>query len=313
MKHIFVVNPAAGSHDCTEEVQQNAEKYFGESDFEIYRTAGPGDATEFVKNTCAGTDEECRFYACGGDGTLNEVVRGCIGFDNASITVYPCGSGNDYIKYYGKYDDFKDMGRLVNGTEHKVDLMKIGDNYSINIVNFGFDVSVVKTMLKVKRKKLLGGKRAYFVGVASSVITAMKTPCKVTVDGERIGKKDKMLLCTVANGKYVGGSFKCAPRSKNDDGLLEVCFVNPVSRFTFIRLLGAYTNGTHLDDKRFTDKICYKQGRIIEIEAGPGFDICVDGELVAGEKFTVEVVPGAIRFVEPQALAEEKEREAVVS
>jgi diacylglycerol kinase (ATP) len=128
----------------------------------------------------------------------------------------------------------------------------------------------------------------------------MKTRCKVFVDGEQIGT-DKMLLCTVANGQYVGGAFRCAPRSESDDGLAEICHVRPVSRFTFVRLIKAYTNGTHLDDPRFDKIINYKKGKKIDVEAPEGFMISIDGELVEANRFSVEVINRAINFVVPQS------------
>ena len=44
--------------------------------------------------------EEYRIYACGGDGTLNEVASGAAGFPNGTITAYPGGSGNDFVKIF---------------------------------------------------------------------------------------------------------------------------------------------------------------------------------------------------------------------
>ncbi len=317
MKHIFIVNPVAGKVDKSDTVRIMVENLNVDIEYQIYCTKAPGDATRFVKKMCE-TGEEIRFYACGGDGTLNEVASGTVGFDNASVTVLPCGSGNDFIKYYGTKEDFLNINDLVNGAQTKIDVIKVCGRYAINAVHFGLDTAVLKTMLKVRRKKIIGGKNAYNTGVVTALINGMKTKCIITADGEKIGN-DCILLCTIANGKYVGGKYKCAPRSLNDDGFMELCHVKPISRFNFLRLMGTYEKGKHLDDKRFIKYISYKRCKSVEIKAEPNSDFCIsiDGELTYSNDIKVEIVEKAINFVIPQNLAKchliESEEKTIVS
>ena len=300
MKHIFIYNPMAGK-DSTAAIAALKEKmkeYDGKLDYEFYDTKAAGDATVYVRKRCEETQEELRFYACGGDGTANEVLHGLVGCPNASMTCYPCGSGNDYVKYYGGAAKFLDIDALIAGTEKAVDIMKVDDRYALNVINFGFDTVVAETMIKVKHKKIIGGKHAYTTGIVKALLTAMKTKGEVFVDGEKLNE-GKMLLCTVANGKYVGGSFCCAPRSVNDDGLLEVCLFKPISRFTFIKVVGVYEKGQHLDDPRFAKHIVYRRGKSVRVSAPEGFAFSLDGEIVRKNEFTIEICPGALRFVVP--------------
>lgn len=305
MKHIFIVNPAAGTADATEEIRRTLAAYDGKLDYEIYVTRGEKDATDFVRNRCA-EGGEVRFYACGGDGTINEVASGLVGAENASLAVYPVGSGNDFVKYYGTRDAFLDLDGLIDGKEEKIDVIRVGDRYSVNVCNFGFDTTVARTMIRVKHKKIIGGKRAYVTGVVTAVVKAMKNKCEVYADGEKLNE-EKMLLCTVANGKYVGGAFCCAPRSDNADGQLEVCLVKPISRFRFVKILPVYTDGKHLDDPRFRDCVVYRRAKKVEVVAPEGFCISLDGEIVENPHFTAEVVEGAIRFVVPRSIADAAE------
>ena len=307
MKHIFVVNPAAGTADATEAVRGTLAAYDGKLDYEIYVTRGEKDATDFVKTRVA-EGGELRFYACGGDGTINEVASGLVGAENASLAVYPVGSGNDFIKYYGSRADFLDLDSLIDGEVKAIDVIRVDDRYSINVCNFGFDTTVARTMIAVKHKKIIGGKRAYITGVATAVIKAMKNECEVYADGEKLND-GTMLLCTVANGRYVGGAFCCAPRSDNTDGMLDICLIKPISRFKFIKILPVYTEGKHLDDERFRDCIVYRRAKKVEVVAPEGFCISLDGEIVENNRFTAEVVPGAVRFVVPKK-AEKIQQEA---
>ena len=311
MKHIFVHNPAAGRDACAavEELQEKLRAYDGQLTYEFYSTMCPGDAGRYVRSRCeAEPEEDLRFYACGGDGTANEVLHGVVGMPNASMTCYPCGSGNDYVKYYGGKERFLDLDALLKGSEHRVDIMRIGDRYALNATHFGFDTAVARTMTAVRHKKLIGCRNAYTTGIVKALFTAMKNDCTVYVDGEQINE-GKILLCTVSNGKYVGGSFCCAPHSQNDDGLLEICLVKPISRFTFVKLISVYKKGEHLDDPRFRNIVAYRRGRSVRISAPKGFAVSIDGEILEQSELTVEVCPQAIRFVVPAAPQEEPTEE----
>jgi len=301
MKHVFIINPAAGKENSYRELQKSLRELKKPIDYELYQTKAPGDATAYIRDYCRRYTEPVRFYACGGDGTLNETVNGVVGFSHASLGCYPCGSGNDFVKYYGGKRYFLNLEELVQAPEEYIDLMRVGNKYAINATHFGFDSCVAKTMMNVRRKKLIGGKNAYTTGVVVGLAKAMKNPCKVYVDGELLNPKGSILLCTVANGQYVGGSFRCAPRSIDNDGKLEICLVKPVSHITFLKLIGDYTKGLHLDNPKFKKYLEYRRGTTVRVEAPDGFIYSFDGELVNQNRFTVEVVSRAVRFAVPKS------------
>ena len=300
MKHIFVINPSAGRVDSSADIIEKLHAYDGRIDYQTYVTTCAGDGTRFVRETCAANpDEQLRFYACGGDGTINEVVSGLIGFANAQLSCYPCGSGNDYIKYYGTQADYLDLDRLIDGVPHQVDVMRLGDRYSINVCNLGFDAEVVRTMIQVKRKPLIGGTHAYTTGIVKAIFTGRKNICTITVDGETF-HDGKMLLCTLSNGQYVGGAYRCAPHSKNDDGLLEVCLVKPMSIPRFARMINVYRDGRHLDDPSCRDVVQYRQGREVVITSPDPIYLVVDGDIIRGNRFHIENISHAATFVSPR-------------
>lgn len=302
MKHIFIINPAAGEGSLQKTLEEELKKLSPAIDYQFYQTKGPRDATAFVQEYCLkNPEEQVRFYACGGDGTVSEVADGLVGTSkNASMTVYACGSGNDYIKYYGTKEDFTDISSLVNGVETSIDLMKVGDRYAINVTNFGFDTKVAKVGNRLKGKL---GAKAYTVGVVAALFSAMWTNCTITADGEEICSK-KFLLCSVANGKYVGGQYQCAPRSKNDDGLLEVCVIKTISHPKFVSILKPYTLGKLLDIPKHQKIVTYRQAKKVHVKAKKsGFQFSLDGEIVAMDEFDIEIVPGALRFAVPAKLA----------
>ena len=295
-----MINPAAGKKNSFETIRAELEALETPIDYELYCTQCCGDATSYIRNYCKTHTERVRFYACGGDGTLNEVVNGAAGFENASVACYPCGSGNDFVKYYGGKSAFLNIKELVEAPEEYIDLIHVDGKYAINATHFGFDSCVAKTMTRVRRKKLIGGRNAYTTGVIVGLFKAMKNACKVWVDGELLNPKGTILLCTIANGQYVGGSFRCAPRSLDNDGMLEICLVRPVSIFTFIKVIGDYKKGTHLDNPKLEKFISYRRGRNVTVEAPEGFIYSLDGELITNNRFEVQAMERALRFAVPR-------------
>lgn len=300
MKHIFIVNTVAGEHSCLDEVKKAIANESEVIDYELFTPDSAKDNVSQIKSYLeAHPDEEVRFYACGGDGTLNKVASGIYGYPNASLAVLAYGSGNDYIKYYADLKAFRNVENAMHGTEKRIDIMQVNGRFAINATHFGLDSVVAKVMHKIRRYPIIGGKMCYPIAVLRAFLTGMRTKCTVYADGEKLND-GKICLCTIANGKYVGGSYKCAPRSLNDDGLMEVCLIKPVSRIKFALLKKYYTNGTHLDNPKFAKYVVYRRAKQVVIEGGKGFCVSLDGEVLNSERIVVDNKQQAIRFVVPK-------------
>ncbi len=305
MKHVFVINPSAGPVDSSESIRGELARCGKDYDYEVYSTAGPGDATRFVRAWLEqNRSVEVRFYACGGDGTLNEVVNGAAGCPNASVGCCPCGSGNDYVKYFGGKEAFLDVESQLRSADVPVDLMEVNGRYCINVCSFGFDTTVLRVIAEARKKRKAGGKGAYIAGIVKAFFKSMRTRCRVKADGAVISKKD-LLLCTVANGTHVGSSFKCAPNSVNDDGLAEVCLVRPMSRLRFLLMISSYVKGTHISKAGLRKFLVYLRAKEIEIFAPSGFAVSVDGEILEGNHIKIKNHAKALRFALPGAAAGE--------
>ena len=97
MRHLFIINPAAGSYNQTEDYRKKIAEACEKRglDYSIRVSGAPGRCCKIAREA-AETGKEYRLYACGGDGTLNEVVSGAAGFPNVAVTVFSGGSGNDF-------------------------------------------------------------------------------------------------------------------------------------------------------------------------------------------------------------------------
>lgn len=301
MKHLIIFNNAAGEGKAKEYLP-NVEYSFDGLDYEIHLTQRPGEATSFLRQYLSKNTEPVRVYACGGDGTLYECVNGVYGYPNVELAVYAIGTGNDFVKVYGGKEKFSDLVKLTKGKVVEVDLSRIKSDvstdpyYSINVINFGFDaiVGAVGNLYKEKGKK-----DPYSKALLPAILRGRFNKINVYADGEKISKK-KMLLCTLAQGQYVGGKFHCAPRSVNTDGLIDVCLIHTMSLFGFLGILTPYTNGQHFELKKYENKIVYRQAKNIVFDSEKEFDVCVDGEMIKGRHFEVEILPKALKFVVPE-------------
>lgn len=305
MRHIFIINPCAGGEDHADAITQRLQA----SNIEalVYITQGAKDATRYVDDFCRQhPGEALRFYACGGDGTLNEVASGVMGHSIAEVGCYPCGSGNDYVKYWHGVD-FNDLQALTKASSVEVDVMKVryqSDSgpalrYALNTLNFGFEAEVCRAMDEMRRKPLLGGRMAYPSGIVKSLFSGRHNPCRITVDGELWHEGD-LMLASLANGRYEGGGFHSAPRSMNDDGWIEATAIRPISIVRFASIIGSYKNGTYLDRKKLQNIVSYRRAKHLLIESDHPFYIGIDGELLHGNHFEIENLPRALRFAVPK-------------
>ena len=298
----------AGKHDSGDEIATAVD--LADVEAELYGTTGPRDATRFVRQWLGEhPDEEVRFYACGGDGTLNEVVSGLLESgqtSRAEVGCYPCGSGNDFVKSLEVPTGF-DIASICMSPSVAIDAIRITTSssshptlhYAINTLNFGFEAAVCRTMGDVRRWPLLGGGMAYVTGIVHSLMHARHHPCTVTVDGALWHEGD-LLLLSLANGQWAGSGFHCAPRADLADGLIEVMAVTPLSIPRFARLIKYYKNGELLDREEMRGIVHYIRGQRVTIEAKSHAFIAADGEVFYGNHFDIECLPQALRFISTQ-------------
>ena len=296
MKYIFILNANAGEHTANN-VQEELKAYQDKIEYSIHLTTAKKEATEFIKSYCEqNPQEETCFVACGGDGTINEVVSGLVGATNKCFAILSYGSGNDFIKCFPD-KNFVSLEKLFNGTKQQIDIMQVNDSYSINVINCGFDAKVGSVANKVKEK---GGKSPYGKGVFNAIFTSMVNKIDVYADGEKIGGDNKMLMCNLSNGKYCGGKYLCAPNSIMDDGFMELCYFKPVSLFTFLKILKPYERGEHIGHPKLTKILTYKRVQKVKIVSKKPTELSLDGEMLSGQEFNITILQKAITLVVPQ-------------
>ena len=298
MKHLFIVNPAAGSRDHSKTYAKTIEEVCtGRGlDYEIAISQCPGDCARIARQA-AQTGESYRLYACGGDGTLNEVASGAAGFDNVAVTVYCGGSGNDFVKLFDDPKAFFDLERLLDCKKTTFDLIDCNGDLSLNICSVGLDARIGTDVARYKRLPLLSGFRAYAVSTVFNVIKKIAEPYEIHINGEVINGK-KTMVC-VCNGRFYGGGFNPVPEADPTDGLLDVLVVEKVSRLKVAQVVAKYKKGRYAD---YPKLIRHFRTDRVKISCQQEVRINLDGELRTGKEIAFSVAEKKLRFFYPKEL-----------
>ncbi|MFR7894405.1 MAG: diacylglycerol/lipid kinase family protein [Dysosmobacter sp.] len=245
MQHIFIINPHAGKKDQTGRIYEMADR-LRQLWPDLPMSADPAVRRRGGDRPTAGVlREEVRLYACGGDGTLNEVVNGAAGFDNAAVTCIPIGTGNDFLKNFGPdAAKFTDAENLWDGEVHPLDLIDCNGRQCLTIACSGIDARVAESVHELgtptpQRPGQLSGRR----GGEFSVPGASASAGGVTLDDEVI--EDDFALVSMCNGRYYGGGSTPVPEARMDDGVLHTVLVKNISRVKFAGLFSAYSAGRY--------------------------------------------------------------------
>lgn len=294
MKHIFIVNPASGKGKAATAYIPVIEDYIKKTglDAEIYVTKASRDGMRYVEEI-AKKGEKVRFYSCGGDGTLYEVVNGCYKYQNCEVANIPLGSGNDFVRLFGKNMNLDDN---VNGVPVKLDLILTDGKVAINQCSMGLDAEICAEQARFKKLPLVGGELAYDLAAVRCLLGKLRNEFKVTIDDEEV-IEDTLLFCYIGNSRWYGGGYKAGPLAMPDDGLLDFVMVRlDRGRLRLLPLVGKYKKGEHLD----WDITRFRRGKKITVESKKPAAVNVDGECDYVTKRTFEIIEKGITYIVPR-------------
>ncbi len=296
MKHLFIINPAAGSRDRTAEYTAKIRALCQGLDYGIAVSQAPGECRKLARRA-AKTGETVRLYACGGDGTLNEVASGAAGYPNAAVTAFSGGSGNDFVKIFSEPEAFSDLSRLLDAEETTFDMILCNDDLALNICSVGLDARIGTDVARYKRLPFLHGFKAYALSTLVNLFRGISEHYIVEVNGERIDG-EQTFVC-VCNGRFYGGGFNPVPEADPTDGLLDVLLVKKVSLLQVPGIIGKYKNGRYRELPEFVRHFRTDHVRIIC--DGPTA-VNLDGELRVAKNVDMTLAREKINFFYPKNL-----------
>ena len=299
MRHLFIVNPAAGKRGTTPQLEALLEKLT--FPHEVVYTQQEGDARRFTQEA-ARSGEAVRIYACGGDGTLNEVVNGAAGLSHVAVTNVPKGTGNDFLKIFGPHYRtlFYDLEALAVGPQTPFDLIDCNGRLGIDVVCAGVDARIAADVHRYKDWPLVTGKGAYVLALLENIfLKGISRSMSVQMGDKRWENAPACLLC-VCSGRYYGGGFMPVGDNLPDDGLLETLVVRKVDRLTFFRLVGEYGRGRYA---RYPNLIQYGQGNGVVVRSPQELVAVVDGEPLRAKELTIRLSEKRVNFFYPAGLS----------
>ena len=297
MKHLFLINPAAGSRDRTLECSSTIVKACRGLDYRVEISQKPGDCQRLAREA-AQSGEEYRIYACGGDGTLNEVASGAAGYPNAAVTVWAGGSGNDFVRIFSEPKAFRQLERLLDAEETEFDMIRCNDALALNICSVGLDARIGTDVANYKRLPLLQGFWAYAASAVVNVVRGVSQPLHVELCGEAVDKE--MTMVCVCNGRYYGGGFYAVPEADPRDGLLDVLVVDKVTRRQVPGLIGKYKAGRY---KELPHLITHYRTKELTVHSPIPTAVNLDGELRMATDIHMSIAQEKLRFFYPKGLS----------
>lgn len=300
MRHVFIINPMAGKRDSVRKLLEQLRTVFPKDGYEAYPTTAAGDARQLALEA-AQPGDAVRIYACGGDGTLNEVVNGAAGFDNAAITNIPLGTGNDFIRIFGKdaRQGFSDVAALKEGPWAPMDLIDCNGFLGLNTVCAGVDARVCDSVDKYKRLPLINGTGAYVMSLVENLCRGVKKP--MVVDMGPIHYAGPTAILCVCNGRYYGGGFYPVPEAMPDDGTLDMLLIGDLTATQLAKYIGKYSSGRYKDCPPELVKSWH--GDKVVISSTQDIVAAVDGEVIRAREFTIRLSEKKINFFWPTHLS----------
>ena len=282
----IIANPVSGRGRARRIGEQVADLLHARGiSVDLMMSGAPGDCERIAREALARGARQVA--ACGGDGTVHEVINGLASSD-AVLGVVPCGRGNDLARALGLSKDVKDVvNTLVHGVDRAIDLGKVGDRFFATVASLGFDTAVAQRARS--RPSRLGGTASYCLAILRTLF-GYRSPF-VRLQGDFGVFKGRILLAATANAPFYGSGIKIAPDAIVDDGMLDVCIVADVSRWTVLRMFLSAYSGAHTGHSA----VRIVQTRTLWIESDDPLWIFADGEPVCEVPTLIEVVPGALK------------------
>ena len=308
LKRVFVINPVAGPKNPVEMLRPrilSAARSAG-VEVQILETTHAGHARELAEQF-AQSGEPVWMYACGGDGTFNEMVQAAVESPSLSIGLVPCGSGNDFVRNFGGNAAFLDMDAQLRAIPHTMDTIRTEYGYSAAICAAGLDAQVAYGIPRFKRLPFCGGSMAYTLSIVEAFFSKLSHSLRVTLDDKVL--EGQFMMSAICNGRQYGGGYTAGPHALLDDGLLDVVLLRPVPRLKIPGLLAKYKIGAHLspDDTvmpEFRPYMTFCRARSVTMETLDGLPLIVtlDGECAPRTQLHAQVCEKNLSVLLPAGL-----------
>jgi len=285
----IIVNPVAGSRDdgLFDAVVQQLRQ--GGAQVRCLETERPGHATELAA-TAAALDQADIVVAAGGDGTINEVARGLLGY-SMPLGILPLGTANVLGIEVGQRARAKSVvDTLLFGEANPIGTGLVGGEVFLLMVGVGFDGRVVGAIRPAMKRRLgqfafiWEGLKAWAVGPGAEI--------QVEIDGVH----EKAAWVLVTNVRHYAGPFTLSRTTTILEPGLEVFLFRRRSRLAF----AGYFFGLALGRVAAMPGVDVVHGKEIKISSQASCEVEVDGDARDPLPLVIEQGTGFLRLVIPR-------------
>ncbi|NQU68257.1 MAG: diacylglycerol kinase family lipid kinase [Candidatus Marinimicrobia bacterium] len=287
MKYYVLVNPHGGLKKGRRLLEQ-VKPIFQRAGFEL----------TIIDSTFAGHIRELAhqldytgydgFIVIGGDGSMHEMVNGMLSRSDQKqmpIGLIPGGTGNSFLHDLNLLNPINAAEAIVNGFTRPIDVMEISINqikrYAFNIVGWGLVTDVGK---HAERYRWMGERRYTFTSVLE-VLNLKPRPAQLVFGDNKI--IDDFTMIIACNTCHTGKGMKMAPKSKLDDGLVDLVIIRyGATRLKLLTTLPKIFDGSHIYDP------IVEYHQVKEFSLTPKVDetLNIDGELLGSTPIHVKVI-----------------------
>lgn len=282
----IIVNPLGGKGKSLKALKA-AEKIFAERgvEYTVHNTEYAGHATELARELSR--KPEAKILVFGGDGSFNEVLNGIENFENVTLGIVPCGTGNDFVRASGHPIKIKEaIDLILKDNVGYIDYIDVGSRRCLNVAGAGMDVDV---LLRYAAMKAFRGKLKYYASLIDTLIHVKWHKLRLTIDGKTMDKS--VFMIGVGNGTCIGGGMPICPDAKVDDGLLSVVIVNEMKKSRIPVELPGFLSGKHVK-KDYTEVYSAKEVTVEVLDDGK---IELDGEVIDDKILECKVVHNVLK------------------
>ena len=255
-------------------------------------TTGPGEATEIAGR--AARDGSSDVIVAGGDGTINEALQGLAG-TNARLAIIPRGTGNVLARELKlPLDDEQATVVAARGNARRIHLGLATEEATgtnrlfVLMAGIGLDASVVQRVQPQLKKRI--GKGAFWISGLSHLADWKPTPFTLEIDG----REYTGTFAAIGKAARYGGDLSITPGARLDEPEFEVCIIETLSRFSYLRLLSYAVRSGMPRNKpgvRFV--------KATRVRATGDAPVQVDGELLGQLPMRFEIAPHSLEVIVP--------------
>ena len=278
MKHIFIINPVAGSEDRSEDIRREAEELSARLGLEslFFIVEYEGNEAQITEKVCdAFRGEKIRLYACGGSGTFQRVMEASKKFKDVELASFPCGFTNDLLKCFKDREPFYKLKNIVMGEPLDIDVAEFDGIRFCNALSIGMTARIIGDKDSYAFITKFHRNFPYWFSSIVDVLTKHAIEYEIDIDG--VDYSGKYLLVSAFNGCVYGGNISPAKNAKPNDGYLDFVLFKKVGTIEAVGCIKSFCSG---DTEKLGDRMIIVRGRKMKIREVDSKEMTcnIDGE-----------------------------------